>query len=179
MQQRDRRLFGLLAAVVAGSSLFVAQTTAQFALPGPDAEVCKLLPTTELEAALGSAVARKVGTDSASLSSCTVTAGTATAKLEIQPPGQLGLPTNVATGLAGVKTTIGTTMQQFETEDAGNVGCYRGTLTVQGFGSTNTTSCFMPSGYIVLTVARGDSLVPFAAVKEVLQAVAAKAPKTQ
>jgi hypothetical protein len=175
---RDRRLLPLFAAG-AGSLLLVAQSPAQFALPSPDAEVCKLLPTPELEAALGSAVARKVGTDSATLSSCTVTAGAATAKLEIQPPGQLGLPTNVAAGLAGVQATVGSTMQRFETEDAGNVGCYRGTLTVQGFGSTNTTSCFMPSGYIVLTLARGDNLVPFAPVKELLQSVAANAPKAR
>ena len=142
-------------------------------LPTPDAKTCKLLSTDAIESALGTAVTRQAGTDSDRYSSCTYSAGaSASAKLEIHAPGQAGLPTSVAMGLEFAKATIAEAMENFETEALGNVGCYRGTLRLDELGAINTTTCFIPSGYFVLTLGRSDELVPTAAVKELLEAVA-------
>jgi hypothetical protein len=134
-----------------------------------DSKACKQLSTKEVEAALGTAVQRKSGNDLPDFSSCTVFAGAAaSARVEIHTAGQAGLPKDVASGLAGVKEMLGSRMQGFETESAGDVGCYRGTLTMKGAGSAYATTCFKPTGYITVTVTRSDMLPTFAAVKAVL-----------
>jgi hypothetical protein len=87
------------------------ESPAQPSLPGPDAQACKLLPTAQIEAALGATVTRQAGTDSPKMNSCTVTAGeSASARIEIHEPGQVGLPADVTSGLAAAKATIGEAM---------------------------------------------------------------------
>jgi hypothetical protein len=152
-----------------------AQSSA-IAQASSDSKACKQLPTTEVEAALGTAIERKLGNDLPNFSSCTVFAGaTASAKVEIHAAGQAGLPKDVASGLAGVKEMLGSRMQGFETDSAGDVGCYRGTLTIKGAGSAYATTCFKPTGYVTVTVTRGDMLPTFAAVKAVLAKIGAGA----
>jgi hypothetical protein len=131
------------------------------------------LPTAEIEAALGTAIVRKSGSDSAQFSSCTVVAGPANAKVEIHKAGQPGLPTDAATAVAGVKLMLGDTLKGFESEVSGNVGCYRGLLEVKGIGSSYATTCVLPSGYITVAVTRSDKLPEFAAVRAVVEKLAA------
>ncbi len=60
---------------------------AQLRLPSADAKACKLLPMKDLESHYGSSPARVSGTDGASLSVCTATFGSYTARLESAPVG--------------------------------------------------------------------------------------------
>jgi hypothetical protein len=162
---------GVLATLAA---IHCHEAAAQLALPSADAKTCMLLAPSDLEAALGATVTRQVGTDSSTYSSCTISAGTtASAKLEIHAPGQVGLPRDVASGLMAAKATIGEVMKDFETETLGDVGCYRGRLEVDQLGATSTTTCFLPAGYFVLTLTRPDALVPASTVKALLDKVAA------
>jgi hypothetical protein len=161
----------LFRAVLAIAVWVFAQSSA-IAQASSDSKACKQLPTAEVEAALGTAIERKLGNDLPNFSSCTVFAGpSASAKVEIHAAGQAGLPKDVASGLAGVKEMLGSRMQGFETETAGDVGCYRGTLTMKGAGSAFATTCFKPTGYVTVTVTRADMLPTFAAVKAVLAKV--------
>ena len=167
----ERLLSALLAAALAGA--ICASAPGPAAAQGSDSKACKQLPTAEVEAALGTTVQRKSGNDLPNFSSCTVFAGAASAKVEIHAAGQAGLPKDVASGLSGVKEMLGSRMQGFETEESGDVGCYRGTLTIKGAGSAYATTCFKPAGYFTVTVTRSDMLASFAAVKAVLAKIAA------
>ena len=168
----QRLRMALLRAALAIAVCVLAQSSAT-AQASSDSKACKQLPTTEVEAALGTAIQRKSGNDLPNFSSCTVFAGAASAKVEIHTAGQAGLPKDVASGLAGVKEMLGSRMEGFESENAGDVGCYRGTLTIKGAGSAYATTCFKPAGYVTVTVTRSDMLATFAAVKAVLAKIAA------
>jgi hypothetical protein len=127
----------------------------------------------EIEAALGSPVSSTTGSDGPQQSSCTAAAGAANAKVEVRKPGQLGLPTDAAAAIEGLKAMLSDTMKGFESQVSGNVGCYRGTLDVKGFGTSYVTACVAPSGYITVAVTRSDKLAELAAVKAVVDKLAA------
>jgi hypothetical protein len=165
----ERFLTGFSAAALAVVPLLpMSSASAQAPLPSADSKACKALPMAEVEAALGSPVASKTGSDAAQLSSCTAAAGSANAKVEIRKAGQPGLPTDAASAVESVKLMLGDTMKDFQSEVSGNVGCYRGTLTVKGFGTSYATACVAPAGYITVAVTRSDKLAEFAAVKAIV-----------
>jgi hypothetical protein len=173
----ERFLTAFSAAALATVPLLpMSFASAQVPLPTAESKACKALPTAAVEAALGSRVASKTGSDLAQSSSCTVAAGAANAKVEIRKAGQPGLPTDAASALEAVKRLLGDRMQDFESEVIGNVGCYRGTLEVKGFGTSYATACVLPSGYITVAVTRSDELAEFAAVKAVVDKLASATP---
>jgi hypothetical protein len=128
-----------------------------------------------VEAALGAKSTRVVGSDGPNFHSCSVTAGpSASAKLEQHVPGQPGLPRDVPAGLAGARQLVGSGAKDFEGKAFGAIGCYRHSLSMGSLGDARSTSCFMPGGYLVLTLTRQDAFVPMETVRDLLQQVAAQ-----
>jgi hypothetical protein len=168
----ERFRIAFSAAALASVPLLLMNSTLAQA-PSANSTACKALPMAEVETALGSPVSSTTGSDAPQLSSCTAAAGSANAKIEIRRPGQPGLPTDAAAAIEGVKLMLADTMKDFQSQVSGNVGCYRGMLDVKGFGTSYATVCVAPSGYITVAVTRSDKLAEFAAVKAVVDKLAA------
>ncbi len=142
---------------------------AQSLIASPKAKLCKALPVADIEAVVGTKLTRKSGSDMEKYSSCTAFFGDASAKIEYHQPGQVGLPTDVKSGLAGATAMVGSKIE--DSRDFGKIGCYQMTIM-----AVKSTACFLPKGYYTLSV--GGSLanfVPMEKVKDLLKKTVAAA----
>ncbi len=137
-------------------------------LPGPDASLCKALPVAEIAEQLGAKAGTMAGRDLEDYQSCTAHFGEAVVKIEHHTPGQPGLPADVASGLRGLAATMGSSIEELETHDFGDIGCYRGVLSLGG-QRVRTTSCFEPKGYYTMSVATPKAKVPMEELKAILE----------
>jgi len=174
----SRNAFLLLAAFGMAAFLSEGSSLAQSMLPSPDAKLCKSIPVADIEAAAGSKLVRKTGTDGDKYNSCTaIFGGTTSAKIEYHQPGQGGLPADVKSGLIGLTAVFGSDLKGLQTRDFGDIGCYQGALAFGG-QEVKSTVCFLPKGYYSLSVGGLPNFVPMETVKALLEKTAAafKAP---
>jgi hypothetical protein len=156
-----------LAAGAACVAITMSLVHAQGLAQGADAKACALLPSADLEAYYGSKAATPSGINGASLSTCNVMIGGHPVKLQVSPPGAVGVPTSVQTGLlagtAMLKDAKKGPLQLIETKDFGKVGCFTTKASSDLAGAKAqkpiyATTCFVvEGGYLNLALADEDA----------------------
>ena len=176
---RKTAMFGLIVLVFA---LPPAEARGSAQLPAAgSAKACAWLPVADIEALYGTKVsAPPRGTDSPSLSTCTVTIAGQAIKVGSAPPGTPGVPTSVQQALAASQTMAANSKNAVkpEVKDYGDVGCTRTTIS-QNLDKTPlpkpiySTACFqVTGGYLILTLVSNDASI---ATDEHAKALLAKA----
>src|SRR5262245_2023810 len=128
-----------------------------------DTKACRLMPNAELEAHFGAKPkSAPRGMDGDGLSTCTATVSAKNLdKLEVSPPGQVGVPTSIEMGLGAARMILGSNkgpLQLIDAKDFGNVGCFSSKATVKPQPPVFSTACFVVNGgYLVLTLTDADA----------------------
>jgi len=146
---------------------------------GAPAKACGLLPIADIEALYGAKASMPRGTDSDTLSTCSVTIANQIVTVRSSAPGTQGTPASVQAGIAAQQSMPpGRGMTRAEAKDYGDVGCLHSTITL-GPDRTppiHSTSCFLvTAGFLQLALTSEDAgLVSDDHVKGLLAKAAAR-----
>jgi len=155
-----RRALAMLAVL----TIDTATSTSIAARQTSPAKVCALLPIQELEALYGSRAGVPRGTDTSTISSCTVIIANQAVKVSSSPPGTPDEPKTVKMGLKALTAMVNDATGQIKPEqkDYGTVGCSRITITNDFRNKpldkpVGSTTCFqLDGGYLSLTLTSDD-----------------------
>jgi hypothetical protein len=167
MTRSLRALAWVVVTMVAATFPAIASADAAPVPTSNGARVCRLLPLPQIEQLLGKSPSGIVGTDNDAMSICTANfPPDASAKVSYAKPGAPGLPADTHAMLA-IPRQMQAEGQTVFMKEYGDVACYATHLQITHH-DTWTTSCGLPSGYLLLAVARSGSMVPLDTVRKLL-----------